>query len=162
MGLIAFTMICSSVVFANKRLLAPRLSLVNVVHLNKVLRSEVFMSEDRQLRAVHLILDFEPISDTFQEVGHAIRASDPRLRQIDVSMPGFLAREDLPQVKLPLQRSPNEVATPKEETASLRLSLKAKIDQFHLEEDREEQGESVIHLPNSEDELDRHSIAQTP
>ena len=77
-------------------------------------------------------------------------------------MPSFLARENLPLVELPLQRSPREVAAPREETASSRLSLKAEIDQFHLEEDREEQGESVIHLPNSEDELDRHSIAQTP
>ena len=48
------------------------------------------MSEDRQLREVHLILDFEPISDNFQEVGHAIRAGDLRLRRIDVSVPGFL------------------------------------------------------------------------
>ena len=47
--------------------------MVNVANLNRVLRSEVFMSEDRQLRVVHLILDFEPLSDTFQDVGHAIR-----------------------------------------------------------------------------------------
>ena len=33
----------------------PRLSLVNVNDLNRVLKSEVFISEDRQLRAVHLI-----------------------------------------------------------------------------------------------------------
>ena len=59
------------------------------------------MSEDRQLREVHLILDFEPISDNFQEVGHAIRAGDPRLRRIDVSVPGFLTRENLPLVELP-------------------------------------------------------------
>ena len=49
------------------------------------------MSEDRQLRAVHLILDFKPLSDNFQDVGHAIRAGDPWLRRIDVSIPGFLA-----------------------------------------------------------------------
>ena len=56
-----------------------------------VLRSEIFVSEDRQLRVVHLILDFEPLSNTFQEVGHAIRAGDPRLARIDVLVPGFLA-----------------------------------------------------------------------
>ena len=65
MGFIGLTMICSSAVFTDKRHVAPRLSLVNIADLNKVLRSEVFVSEDRQLRAVHLILDFEPISDTF-------------------------------------------------------------------------------------------------
>ena len=43
----------------------PSLNLVNVADLNKVLRSEVFVSEDKQLRAVHLILDFEPLSDNF-------------------------------------------------------------------------------------------------
>ena len=59
--------------------------------LNKVLRSEVFVSEDRKLRAVHLILDFEPLSDKFQDMGHTIRASNPRLARIDVSVPGFLA-----------------------------------------------------------------------
>ena len=71
-------------------------------------------------------------------MGHVIRAGNPRLRWIDVSMPSFLAREDLPLVELPLQRSPREVAAPREEIASSRLSLKAKIDQFHLKEDREE------------------------
>ena len=106
MGFIGLTMICFVVVFANKRPIAPRLSLVNVVDLNKVLRSEVFVSEDRKLRAVHLILDFELILNTFQEMGHAIRASNSKLCRIDVSMPSFLAREDLPPVELPLQFSP--------------------------------------------------------
>ena len=62
--------------FTDKRHVAPKLSLVNVAGLNKVLSSEIFVSEDRQLRAIHLILDFEPLSDAFQEVGHAIKAGD--------------------------------------------------------------------------------------
>ena len=66
-------------VFADERRVAPHRNLVNVVGLNKVLRSEVFVSGDRKLRAVHLILDFEPLSDKFWDVGHAIRAGDPRL-----------------------------------------------------------------------------------
>ena len=79
---------------------------MNFAGLKKVLRSEVFVSEDRQLRTVHVILDFEPLSNQFQEVGHAIRVGDPRLAQIDVSVPSFLAREDLPPVELPLHRFP--------------------------------------------------------
>jgi len=63
---------------------------------------------------------------------------------------------------LPLHHSSREVAALREETASSRLSLEAKIDQFHIKEDKEEQGEPIIHLPDSEDELDRHSIAQSP
>ena len=69
MDLVGLTMICSSVVFADKRHVAPWLSLINVVDLNRVLRSEIFVSEDGQLRAVHLILDFEPLSNAFQDTG---------------------------------------------------------------------------------------------
>ena len=47
--------------------MAPNLNLVNVADLNKVLRAEVFVSEDRQLRAIHLILDFKPLFDKFQD-----------------------------------------------------------------------------------------------
>ena len=101
MGFIDLIMICFSAVFANKQHLAPHLSLVNIPYLNKYLRFEVFVSEDKQLRVVHLILDFEPLSDVFQEVGHAIKVGDLRLRQIDVSVPQFLAYEDIVPIELP-------------------------------------------------------------
>ena len=78
MGLISLTMIFSSAVFANKKHIAPKLSLVDVAGLNKVLRSEMFVNEDRQLRAVHLILNFEPLSNQFQDVGQVIRVGDLR------------------------------------------------------------------------------------
>ena len=71
------TMFCSSAIFACRRQVAPRLSLTNIVAFNYLLRSEIFMSGDRQLGAVQLILDFEPISEIYQEIGHAIRAGDP-------------------------------------------------------------------------------------
>ena len=45
--------------------MSPNLNVVDIADLNRVLRVEVFMSEDRQLRAVHLILDFKPLSDKF-------------------------------------------------------------------------------------------------
>ena len=80
--------------------MAPNLNFVNIANLNKVLRFKVFVSEDRQLRAVHLILDFQPLSNKFQDVGHTIRAGEPRLARIDISVPGFLAREDIVQVEL--------------------------------------------------------------
>ena len=85
------TMFCFSATFADKRHVVPKLSMTNVEALNYLLRSKIFVSEDRQLRAVQLILDFEPISEIYQEVGHAIRASDQRLARIDVSCPNFLA-----------------------------------------------------------------------
>ena len=60
-----------------------------------MLQSEVFVSEDRQLRAVHLILDFEPLLDKFQDVGNAIRVSDPWLAWIDVSVSSSLLEKTL-------------------------------------------------------------------
>ena len=44
---IGLTMISFLDVFADKRHVAPRLSLVNVPTLNKLLRSEIFISEDK-------------------------------------------------------------------------------------------------------------------
>ena len=99
------------------------------------------------MRAVHLILDFEPISRVFQEIGHAIRARDPRINRIDVSKPDFLAREDLPPVKLAVQQIPPPLiilsqkvpleasVVAEEEIASSRLSLEEEIDQFRFVED---------------------------
>jgi len=43
------TTISSLDVFADKRHVAPRLSLVNIPALNKLLRFEVFVSKDEQL-----------------------------------------------------------------------------------------------------------------
>ena len=115
--------------------------------LNYLLRSEIFVSEDRQLRAIHLILDFEPISRVFQEIGHAIRARDPRIHHIVVSKLDFLAREDLPLVRLPVHQIPPPLIIPlqqvplevhvvaEEEIASSRLSLEEEIDQFRFVED---------------------------
>ena len=60
------------------------------------------MNDDGQLRAVHLILDYEPISRTFLDVGNSIRANDYCLAHIDVSRPGFLAPHDLPPVNHPI------------------------------------------------------------
>ena len=129
-------------VIANRRHVDPRLSFTNVAALNYLLRSKIFVSEDRQLRVVHLILDLEPISRTFQEIGHAIRAGDPRINRIDVSKPDFLARDDLSPVRLPIQQILPPLIIPlqqvpleapvaaEEEIASSRLSSGEEIDQF--------------------------------
>ena len=68
----------------------------------------MFISEDGQLQAAHLILDYEPISRVFQDAGQAIRAGDPRLNRIDVFVPEFLARRDLPPIVLPTQHVSSE------------------------------------------------------
>jgi len=125
---IFLTTISSSDVFVDKNHVAPRLSHVNVLGLNKLLRSEIFISEDKQLRVAHLILNYKPLSRIFQDIGQAIRAGDPRLACIDVSKLRFLSRRDLLPVELPIQRASREVAAPREEIASTPLSLKAEID----------------------------------
>ena len=104
MGFYELTMALFSAVIADRRHVAPRLSLTNVAALNYLLRSKILVSEDRQLRAIHLILDFKPIPRTFQDIGHAIRIGDPRINRIDVSRPYFLAQDDLPPVKLPIHQ----------------------------------------------------------
>ena len=85
-------MFAFSDVFADKDHVSPKLSLVNVPRLNILLRSEIFVSEDNQLRATHLILGYEPLLRIYQDAGQALRASNPQLAQIDVSKLGFLAR----------------------------------------------------------------------
>ena len=99
------------------------------------------------MRAVHLILDFEPISRVFQEIGHTIRVGDPRINRINVSKPDFLAQENLPPIRLPvqqisppliipLQQVPLEApVTVEEAIASSRLSLEEEIDQFRFMEE---------------------------
>ena len=83
----------------------PRISLINVSALNYLLRSQIFVNDDEQLRATHLILDYEPIFRTFLDVGNAIRANDYRLARIDVSRPHFLAPHDFPLVDHPVLQS---------------------------------------------------------
>ena len=163
MGFHKLTMVLFLAVIAYRRHIAPRLSFTNVMALNYLLRSEIFVSEDRKLQAVHLILDFEPISRTFQEIGHAIWAGDSRINRIDVSKPNFLARDDLPPIILPIQQIPPPLVIPlqqvplealvaaEEEIASSRLSLKEEIDQFHFVED-EGQSEKPVDISDFEPE----------
>ena len=65
-------------------------------------------------------------------------------------------------VELPSCRSPHEATVLKKETASSRLSLETEINQFHLEEEKEEQEELVIQVSNLEDELDKSFGVRTP
>ena len=63
---------------------------MNFHDLNRILRSEIFLHKDSQLRAVHILLGFEPISKHFQSPKNVIRAKDRQLTLIDVAVSGFL------------------------------------------------------------------------
>ena len=145
---------------------------MNVPALNYLLRSEIFVTEDEQLRAAHLVLGYQPLSRSFQTIGHAIRAGSPRLARIDVSKTGFLAQRDLPPIVLPGVRdpylaeqlpSPNEpgAAVPVEkESESSRLSLEEEIDEFYFE--KEVQQTPLVELSDPEGEQDQHSAVGVP
>ena len=63
-GFHELTMALFSAVITDRRHVAPRLNLTNVVALNYLLQSEIFVSKDRQLRVIHLIW----ISNLFQRL----------------------------------------------------------------------------------------------
>ena len=129
------------------------------------------MNDDGQLRAAHLILDYQPLPRTFQEVGNAIKANDYRLACIDVSQPNFLAPHDLPPVDhpvpqgvplatQPIQQVPIRLAVAEEGIASS-SSLKEEIDKFQFEEE-ELQGVEAIIISEAKEETDEYSCIQTP
>ena len=119
------------------------------------------MSEDGQLQAAHLILDYEPLSRAFLDVGQVIRAGSPQLARIDVSKLGFLARRDLPPVQPPAHRDPQEVSALREGIDSTHSSLEAEIDHFHFNEEGEVSTRPV-ELSDSGSDLDRFSTAHSP
>ena len=51
---------------------------------------------DGQLREVHLIFGYMPISIAFQALRYVIRAKDPRLHRISVAYEGFVVLEGIP------------------------------------------------------------------
>ena len=123
------------------------------------------MNDNVQLRAVHLILDFEPISRSFLDVGNSIRAGDHRLARIDVSRPYFLAPYDLPPINHPIPQGIPIVTQPlqevplgevifKEGRASF-SSLEQEIDRFQFEEE-------TILVSETEEGVNEHSCVQTP
>ena len=79
----------------DKEQVTPQISLIKVPVLNYLLRSQIFVNNDGQLHAAYLILDYEPLSRSFLDVGNAIRANNYRLARLDVSRPHFLAPHDL-------------------------------------------------------------------
>ena len=145
--------------------------MTNVAALNYLLRSQIFVNDDGQLQAAHLILDYKPLSRTFQEVGNAIKANDYRLALIDVSQPYFLVPHDLPPVDYPIpqgvplaaqpiQQVPLGTVVAKEGIASS-SSLEEEIDKFQFEEE-ETQGVEAIVISEAEEETDEYSCIQAP
>ena len=123
------------------------------------------MNDNGQLRAVHLILDFEPISRSFLDDVNSIRANDYHLARIDVSRLGFLAPHDLPPVDHPIPQGIPFTAQPLQQVplgqaivekgAASSSSLEEEIDRFQFEEE-------AIVISEAEEGVDEYSCVQTP
>jgi len=72
--------------FADKNVVVPLFSFVNQPSLDKILKAKVFVHSDGQLRATHLILNYTPISKSFQALKCFIKAKDPRLHWISIAV----------------------------------------------------------------------------
>ena len=68
----------------------PNFNLVNQSSLDKILKAEVFVHSDSQLRVAYIILSYTPKAKTFQAPKCVIKAQDPRLHRINVAALGFL------------------------------------------------------------------------
>ena len=67
--------------FTDKYSAIPNFSLVNETNLIKILKAEIFVHINGQLRVTHIILGYDPISFSFQAPKYVIKAKDLRLHQ---------------------------------------------------------------------------------
>ena len=98
-----------------------------------------------------------------------MRTGNPRLAQIDISKPGFLAKQDLPPLVLPAQLNPPQFVVPLQQVplaivpivegvASFsHLSLEEEIEKFQFAEKRTPEG--LVEILDFETKFDRLSTA---
>ena len=101
--------------FANKYFAIPNFGLVNEPDLTKILKAKIFLHKDGQLRAAHLILNYDPLSSSFQVSKYVSKVKNYRLHLINVAIPGFLnldpALEGVQQVEPLFQYTAEDEAT---------------------------------------------------
>ena len=68
----------------------PDISTIHAKDLNFILRSEIYVHWDGQLRASHLILGIEPVYSIWQNFKQALLVDNPLLSYIDVRYANFL------------------------------------------------------------------------
>jgi len=117
----------------------PNFSLVNEPDLTTILKAEIFVHTDGQLRAAHLILSYNPLSSSFQAPKYVIKAKNRCLLLMNVIVPSFLnpgpTLEGVQQVELPFQYIVEEEATPSSPAIK-------------------EEEEEVVEVSNSEDDFE--------
>ena len=154
--------------FADKRSTKPLLNLVNRESLDRILRSEVYVNKaDGQLRAVHLILGYTPISLAFQAPRCVIKANDPWLHRISVAYEGFIVPEGIPIPKgTPLTR-PLFVATPSVGASSSHLILEEEEEEEKEKEEKEKEEkekspEGIVDFSDSSEEFEVFNQTPSP
>ena len=139
--------------FANRHATEPNFNPVNKDNLDKILKAEVFVNKDGQLRAAHLILGYTPISSSFQAPKCVIKAKDPHLYRISVAVLVFLLPESVPVPEGTLTTQPIPEGVPKVafppqhmfgEVASSQPSSKE-------EDEEEERQKEVVDISDSDD-----------
>ena len=112
----------------------------------------MFVHIDGQLRAAHLILDYIPISKSFQALKSVIKARDPRLHRINVATPSFLIIGPIPKGMLttnPIPESILKVALPPPHTVKEATSSNPTITN-----EEEEKEEEVVEVSDFEDKFE--------
>ena len=138
--------------FVDKNATVPNFSLVNQMSLDKILKAEVFIHSEGQLRVAHLILDYTPISKSYQASKCVINAKDPRLHRISIVASGFLIAGPILEGMLttnPIPEGIPKVALPSQYTIEETTSSHPAITK---EEDEKE--EEVVEVSDSEDEFE--------
>ena len=134
------------------------LRLVNRANLDRILQSKVYVNEvDGQLREVHLILGYMPISIAFQALRYVIRAKDPRLHRISVAYEGFVVLEGIPLPTSTPFTQPFPVAT-----LLAGVSSPSPILLEGEEEEEEQKDEGFVDLAEFADEFEVFNQPSSP
>ena len=123
----------------------PNFILVNQSSLDKILKAEVFVHSDSQLRVAYIIFSYTPKAKTFQVPKCIIKARDPRLHRISVATLGFLISGPILEGILTTTLIPEEV--PK-----VKASTSHPINKEKEEEKEKEEGE-IFEVSDSENKF---------
>ena len=105
----------------------------------------MFVHTNGQLRVAHLILDYIPISKSFQAPKCVIKARDPRLQRISVIAPSFLITDPIPESVLSTNPIPEGI--PQVEASFSYPIIKEK-------EKEQEQEKEIVEVSDSEDDYE--------
>ena len=119
--------------------------------MDRVFQAEIYVNElDGQLRAAHLIINYNPISRAFQAPSCVIRAKDPRFRKISVAYEGFVVPQGIPLPRYSPLTEPLPVAS----LAAAATSPSPPVFQVEEEEEVEQEEEGFVDLTSATDDYE--------